>query len=567
MSFRLLLLTAATLAAQPLTYSLIAPGGGAKPSPRLDGAIAYDAASHRLLMFGGQDSAARNDLWAYSPASRQWEELQPAGAKPPARFGHTTVLDPVKRRLIVFGGQASGFFSDVWAYDLVQNNWQRLAGDDDGPSRRYGHSGVYDSARNRMIVSHGFTDAGRFDDTWAFDLAKDVWRNLAPSGVKPLRRCLHHAVYDQANQQMLLYGGCASGFGPCPLGDLWSLDLVNNRWTEITAQPRPPARQHYGTAFDAVRERLVIFGGSGSGALNDTWAFDVQARAWQQLNPPGAPTPRSRHQGAYASDSGTLFFFGGSAGAGLSNELWTLGPAFLTNTPELSAAGVVNAFSAAGGAVAPGEIVSIYGSNLGPLDGVAFAFDLATGKLPVSGPGVSASWNGIPAPLYFAAAGQLNVQAPYELAGAAAAQLVVTVNGQPSQPVSIPLAATHPGLFPRIWNQDGTVNSASNPAPRGSVVILYATGQGLTSPASPTGGYPIGGIYPPPAAETVLRIGGAQAELLFRGQAPFTAGLMQLNARVPMEAAAEARVVLRIGAAETELSIPLYSSISSARSE
>ena len=74
-------------------------------------------------------------------------------------------------------------------------------------------------------------------------------------------------------------------------------------------------------------------------------------------------------------------------------------------------------------------------------------------------------------------------------------------------------------------------------------------------------------IYPPPAAETVLRIGGAQAELLFRGQAPFTAGLMQLNARVPMEAAAEARVVLRIGAAETELSIPLYSSISSARSE
>ena len=144
---------------------------------------------------------------------------------------------------------------------------------------------------------------------------------------------------------------------------------------------------------------------------------------------------------------------------------------------------------------------------------------------------------------------------------------MVTVNGQSSQPVSIPVAATHPGLFPGIWNQDGTVNSAANPAVRGSIVILYATGQGLTAPASATGAYPMGGVFPSPAAESSLRIGSAQAELIFRGQAPFTAGLMQLNARVPMDAAPEARVVLRIGAAESELNIPLYSSISPARSE
>ena len=544
--------------AQPLVYSLATPAG-VKPSARVDGTIAYDTVSRRLFLFGGQDVTTRNDLWAYSLDDQRWEELQPSGVRPPARFGHVLIVDPVRRRLIMFGGQASSFFADVWAYDLGENTWQQLAGNEAGPSRRYGHSGVYDQMRKRLIISHGFTNAGRFDDTWAFDLTKDTWSNITPSGTKPLRRCLHHAVYDHVGQQMLLYGGCASGFGPCPLGDLWSLDLVNNRWTEITEQPRPPAREHYGTAFDSARERLVIFGGTGGGALNDTWAFDTRSRNWQQLNPPGAASPRSRHQGAYAADRGTLYFFGGSTNTGLSNELWMLGPAVVPARPEVSRSGVVNTFSAMGGAVAPGELVSIYGANLGPADGVTFAFDPATGKLPLSGSGVSVTWNGLAAPLYFAGAGQLNVQAPYELAGASEAQMVVTVNSQASEPIAVPVAATHPGFFPRVWNQDGTVNSAANPAARGSIVILYATGQGVTSPSSVTGAYPRDGVYPAPAAETTLRIGGVAAELLFTGQAPFTAGLMQINARVPAVApGTEAAVTLRIGASETQLATALY---------
>ena len=79
-------------------------------------------------MFGGQDAASpRNDLWEYSFDRREWTELNPSGTLPPARFGHTTVFDPVRRRLVLFGGQAAGFFSDVWAYDIAQNTWQQLS--------------------------------------------------------------------------------------------------------------------------------------------------------------------------------------------------------------------------------------------------------------------------------------------------------------------------------------------------------------------------------------------------------------------------------------------------------
>lgn len=320
----------ARLSAQSLAYSLLR-ADGPLPSPRLDGTIAYDPSGRRLFLFAGQDSAPRNDLWVYTLAQRRWEELIVPGEKPPARFGHTLIFDPVRQRLVVFGGQAGGFFSDVWAFDIARGAWQQLSGDDSGPSRRYGHSAVYDASGDRMILSHGFTDAGRFDDTWAFDFATNAWRNLTPDGTRPLRRCLHHAVYDPVNNRMLLYGGCASGFGPCPLGDLWSFDLTANRWTELTGQIQPLPRQHYGMSFDTVRSRLILFGGSGDELFNDTWLYDVRSGAWQPGTVQGEPpSPRSRLETAYASDRGTTFFFGGltaglvlARGAGIRGEQYS----------------------------------------------------------------------------------------------------------------------------------------------------------------------------------------------------------------------------------------------------
>ena len=175
------------LSAETLGYTLLTAEGPA-PSPRVDGTIAYDSASQRVLLFGGDDGAAKNDLWAYSLASRSWQQLAPSGAAPAPRFGHTVIFDPVRRRLVLFGGQARGFFSDVWAYDVAANSWTQLAQEQAGPSRRYGHSAIYDAPRNRMVISHGFTDAGRFDDTWAFDLAANRWLTVAGAQESRCRR-------------------------------------------------------------------------------------------------------------------------------------------------------------------------------------------------------------------------------------------------------------------------------------------------------------------------------------------------------------------------------------------
>jgi uncharacterized protein (TIGR03437 family) len=354
---------------------------------------------------------------------------------------------------------------------------------------------------------------------------------------------------------MYLYGGCASGFGPCPLGDLWAFDLTTNRWSERSGGAVPAPREHYGMTFDTIRSRLLIFGGSGGSLLNDTWQFDAAQGQWREVRTEGPiPSRRHRHQAAYASDRGTTFYFGGSLESGTrTKELWMFGPVFATAGPQVDRDRVVNAFSQSGGSVAPGELISIYGSGLGPIDGISFQFDSTTGMLPRSGPGLHVSFGGTASPLLYASATQINAQVPYELAGMAEARLTVTVNGQSSGAIPFAVEPAKPGLFPGIWNENGSQNAPENPAAAGEIVTLFATGQGVTAPVS-VSGRRAAGIYPEPVAESRLLVDGHPAEILFRGQAPGTAGVMQINARIPagISTGATVSVVLEIGGASSQ---------------
>jgi uncharacterized protein (TIGR03437 family) len=208
---------------------------------------------------------------------------------------------------------------------------------------------------------------------------------------------------------------------------------------------------------------------------------------------------------------------------------------------SISASGIVNSASYLGGAVAPGEIVTIFGSGLGPATLVGLQLD-GRGYVSNSLAGTQVFFDGVAAPLIYTSSSQMSVVVPYEVAGST--QVHVVYQGQSSNVVRVPVTAVFPGIFTvdssghgqgAIVNQDGTVNSQTNPAPAGSIVFVYATGEGQTNPAG-VDGKPGDSPAPLPVAQpgVTATIGGLNLPVLYAGGVPgLVAGVLQVNVQIP----------------------------------
>jgi uncharacterized protein (TIGR03437 family) len=192
---------------------------------------------------------------------------------------------------------------------------------------------------------------------------------------------------------------------------------------------------------------------------------------------------------------------------------------------------VVNAASLNPGAVAPGEVVTIFGSGLGPQAGVGAVMD-STGLLANLLAGAEVRFDGNPAPLFYAQANQINVQVPYTVAGKAVTQIEVLYQGQSVNTATVPVAASAPGIFATAINQDGSYNSQTNPAPPGTYLTLYATGEGLTD-GPDIAGEPAAAPYPQPILGLTVTVSGVTALIGWAGSAPGLVGLLQANILMP----------------------------------
>ena len=197
------------------------------------------------------------------------------------------------------------------------------------------------------------------------------------------------------------------------------------------------------------------------------------------LRQPTCPTP-----GWEGTDSFTYAAWDGSIDSNLGSVSVAVSAA---ERPSFPPEGVVNAASYQGGAIAPGEMVAIFGSGMGPASLAPIQLNSA-GLVTRSLAGTRVLFDGMPAPLIYTSATQLVAMVPYGVAGNNTSQVQVEYGGILSPAVSIPVAAAVPGLYAAdasgtgqgaFLNQDGvTRNSAANPAPKGSVAVLYATGEG-----------------------------------------------------------------------------------------
>lgn len=248
---------------------------------------------------------------------------------------------------------------------------------------------------------------------------------------------------------------------------------------------------------------------------------------------PDFPTTSNALQPKFAGlDSSSSFFLGDAFVARFNG-------AAAGSTATLKA--VTNAASNGTGVVSPGMVFVAYGSGIGPATLTSAALTSA-GLLSTNVGSTKILFDGVPAPLVYVSDGQSSGIVPYSVAGKTTVTVTAEYNGVTGAPITLRVADTVPALFSAdysgggqavAFNQDGSVNSAANPAKAGDILVLYGTGEGQTVPAG-VDGQIASSVYPKPIAPVSVAIGGLPADILYAGAVPSqVAGVLQVNVRIP----------------------------------
>jgi len=254
----------------------------------------------------------------------------------------------------------------------------------------------------------------------------------------------------------------------------------------------------------------------------------------------------------YAGTGGRGIFYGYGPGAGFS-------------VPFFDAAAVANSAGYQAGMVAPGEILTFWGSGIGPASAVTAQLDEA-GFISTAIGGTQVFFDGFPAPMIYTSSGQTSAIAPY---GLTTTTMQVALGGARSAPVALPVVSSVPAIFTSdasgqgqavaVNFADGQLNSPANPVNRGDYIIFYVTGDGPTNPAG-LDGWPVSGTPPRTVQPVGATVGGVPATVTYAGSAPgFVMGLAQFNLQIPDGAPAgpSVQLVVTVGGVATPASVTI----------
>jgi trimeric autotransporter adhesin len=308
--------------------------------------------------------------------------------------------------------------------------------------------------------------------------------------------------------------------------------------------PRAIATDPFGNVFfidGGNRIREIYSGGyintiAGNGTAGYSGDFGVATSA--QFNGPTALSIDSSGNIYVADTANNAIRLLQPTGSGISLETVTNGA---SNLP---------------GPIAPGEIVVLWGSGMGPASLQVYQLPLS-GLVPTNVAGTSVFFDGIPAPIIYTSTLQVAAVVPFAITGTHV-QVFVQYQNQTSPALEVAVAPAAPALFTTdemgqgqavAFNHDQTANNAGNPAAPGSLISLFATGFGQTSPAG-TDGLPTTTSPPLAILPVTVTIGGQPAQLSFAGGVPgVVAGMMEVTVQVPagLQPTAAAAVTLQVG--------------------
>lgn len=309
--------------AQPCATPVWVRVSATEPSARNSPGMAYHEATRRTILFGGMigldwpNVGAHGETLAWNGSG--WTQLNPGGSVPFKRFETPLTYDSARKRIVMHSGAAIEWSPDVHhipgTFEFDGTDWFQVSLS--GPIARHAHGLVYDSARGRTVMIQG---KHGLDDTWEWNGSAGTWALRATGQMES--RGWAGAAYDAKRERVVVFGGYTDGFAK--LGDTWEWDGVS--WQQKAATIPPPggpgARNGIAMTWDPVQERVVMVAGESATAQHsDVWEWD--GVTWT-LRPTVGLSPRVNHAIAYDTHRSRLVLACGVRGGSTLGDTWEL---------------------------------------------------------------------------------------------------------------------------------------------------------------------------------------------------------------------------------------------------
>ena len=322
------------------------------PPPRSGHAMAFCPATGKTYVFGGQDNngVSLDDLWEWDGTT--WSEVT-SDARPSGRMNAAMAYDPFRKSLILFGGSiplppsniptstGSEFLSDTWEWNSGARKWTQLL-PASSPEPRDSHGMVTDSGRAKVLLFGGETYAysstypipgetpigGGIDQpysVWEWDGANTTWTNRTPAPLasSPSGSVFPLLSFDDGRQKMFLLFDVSGVFGDTSPGEFWEWDPVSAGWLLRDTGDVLSGRDSFyiGVTYDSLRRRQILARGPNGESQIESWELDTRAPTLYQRVLASAPKEAyGDFAMAFDSQRGVVVFFGG--GSGPTNETW-----------------------------------------------------------------------------------------------------------------------------------------------------------------------------------------------------------------------------------------------------
>jgi N-acetylneuraminic acid mutarotase len=258
---------------------------GEKPFERMGHEMVY-IGNDRIILFGGAFGDYRKpqnygDMWEFDTKNNIWKEIEIKGEKPASRSRHRMVYAD-NNKIIMFGGynENGDCFDDTWEYNTVNKQWIEINTGDVKPPKRDTHAMAY-VGNDKIILfgGSGYNANGKkaiLNDTWEYDIENKQWTKLDIKYSVPSTR-MYLWMTCMGNNKIILFGGWDD---VSAYNDTWEYDVEKQLWSEIEIESKNPSDRDTQRMVNIGNGKLFMYGGWGNTTLKDIWEYDIINYIW-----------------------------------------------------------------------------------------------------------------------------------------------------------------------------------------------------------------------------------------------------------------------------------------------